>query len=182
MNITHEIAEYVEEFEEIRPRLVDEWLEHPDHIAIKAANTQHFEALLKQIRKGSWELGEVKRIISTNMNDGRRITTVILAGSLTVGSLGEVRRVEVMEPRPDKVGKDKVGLDHVEVYWPHLKQAEDHLTTIVGIIPKKQSNASHNTLNIIFGNQREFKLSDRQLTSIVNQDVREGRGEIIYEN
>lgn len=171
MNVVHEISSYATELEEhiSRQSLPWDWFDKPDHIAFKAANTSHFDALIKQIRKGSLGPG-VDEIVRTNM-DGRRIDVAFLAGPLVVGDLWEVNLVEIMEPRPEKAGKDKVGLDHMEFFHLSLGLIEKHFLDR-GVIPNFEPKPYHNTLCVQFGtSNRELKFTDNPLREVIKAEL-----------
>ena len=165
MNLTHEannygqsLSAYIENF-----KLPRQWFEHADHIAVKAANAQHYERLIAQFKPQSQEIYE------SELND-RRIATAFLAGPIAVASQWQVSLLEIMEPRPAMIGRDKVGLDHMEFFYPDLVAIEDRLEVIAGIIPVPQPKPGHNTLSIIFGKQNELKFTDRRLADVIRAE------------
>jgi hypothetical protein len=180
MNIDREIANYAIGLEYYirRERLPKEWFEQPDHIAIKAGNSLHYEQLLlSQIDEG---LPRVETVSETKM-DGRRIAVVSFVGPVAVGSEWRVKQLEVMEPRPEMVGKDRIGVDHMEFFQPDFEAIEYHLERISGIIPDIQRKSLHNSLSITFGKQgREVKFTDRRLADVIQLELEAEETEIIY--
>lgn len=175
MNIGHELANYAAELEKYiqSQSLPLEWFDEPDHIAIKAANAAHFDALVKQIRKGSLGV-EVQDMIRADV-DERRIALAFLAGSLAVGAEWQFRLVQIMGPQPDKAGKDKAGIDHMEFYQPLIKPIEQRLLK-TGLIPSVDSRLGHNTLSIMFGQAKnELKFTDNPLAEVPQEEQPSGK-------
>lgn len=180
--LVFEIADYTREVERgIRDtKLPQEYFDTIDHIALKAANRHHFDRVMEEFKRG-W-LAEAEKIYSTTL-DGRRIAVGLLAGPLVVGDLGTVDCLEIMEPRPERVGQDRVGLDHAE-FIPSISLMDlaARIETVNGIIPEWQPKAKHNTLCIRLGpTQREVKFTDRALRSIISEEYAARETELIYE-
>ncbi|CAN5457855.1 hypothetical protein BH10PAT3_BH10PAT3_6850 [soil metagenome] len=111
--------------------------------------------------------------------DGRRLATTQLTGTMLVGAFGEVSWVEIMEPRPAKVGKDVVGLEHMEFYYPHFDRITDVLKKNM-ISYEVQNNSGHAWVNIVLNNQRqELKLNDKSLGKTVQGEIADGTSYIL---
>jgi hypothetical protein len=185
MNFLHEINSYAADLERYisDERLPEEWFGNPDHLAIKAANARHFEDLIELFMKDN--PAEVSKIYCSRV-DNRRIASAFLAGHLAIGNLGEVNLIEIMEPRPEKIGHDKVGVDHMEFKPPHrLSVIAEDLAAIHGIIPAREPKSKHNTLSITFQPRgrgiREFKFTDSSLGPMVIQEYHANEANLIYE-
>lgn len=180
--LAFEITDYAREVEQgIKDsRLPQEYFKTIDHIALKAANSHHFDRIIEEFKRG-W-LAEAEKIFLTTL-DGRRIAVGLLTGPLAVGKLGTVDCLEIMEPRPERVGKERVGLDHAE-FMPAMKLADlaTRIETVSGIIPEWEPKAKHNTLCIHLGpNRREVKFTDRELRSIINEEYVAGETDLVFE-
>jgi predicted metalloenzyme YecM len=146
-----------------------EWFMSPDHIAIKAADAKDFEALIEEFRPHS------RRISCIDM-DSRRLAVALMNKSIPMGAFGKVELVEIMEPRPDKLGDDVVGFEHMEFYYPYLERVQEELQRRGlkdGI--KLQRNPAHSWVNIVLNDQgQELKLNDNSLAVIVRQELEPG--------
>jgi hypothetical protein len=157
-------AQKLSEFERRGNNLARRWLDEPDHVAIKAFNSRAYESLLAQV-EAQMEVDD--NIIVAELNE-RRIATAFLTGGLAVGEFGEVHMLEIMEPRPERVGKDKVGLDHVEFLVTDLVGVQRHLRR--GQVSfEHQVNSSHEFVSVRFGesHEHEVKFTDTSLADIV---------------
>lgn len=184
--LTHEIANYASDLKRFieDARLPEAWFANPnpDHLAVKAANATHFERLVETLKAN--ELADVQKIACTVL-DGRRIATAFLASEMLVGQDWEIGCLEVIEPRPERVGKDVVGVDHME-FDPRQKLSDvaQNLQSIHGIIPERQPKSGHNTLSVKFDakkGKREFKFTDKRLAVVVSEELRSGEATIIYQ-
>ncbi|MDQ3239526.1 MAG: VOC family protein [bacterium] len=88
--------------------LTDLVLPPVDHFAYKLQDAPSYEQYLEQIAFYATSVKYIK------INE-RRIATIILKDSISFKHLGQTSCLEVMEPRPQKVGIDFVGLEHIEV-------------------------------------------------------------------
>src|SRR5258706_9885739 len=87
--------------------LPKEWFVKPDHVAFKGAHTKDFERLIAYFKLLATQVSCIDM-------DGRSLVTAKLTTPVNVGQFGSVQWVEIMEPRPEKVGKDVVGFEHME--------------------------------------------------------------------
>lgn len=152
--------------------LPEEWFAEPDHIAFKCRNAEHFDEVLMQATDDSDQLSFVAK-------DGRRLASAHLEQPVYVESFGSVEWLEIMQPRPEKQGRDLVGLEHMEFYWPDFESAEEVLRDR-GITFEMQHNESLQWMNIIineFGH--ELKLCNRKLADIVGEDLANGDAESV---
>jgi hypothetical protein len=164
--LKHEINTYARELEIFtRHKISRQLFNEPDHVAYKAFNTPGFEQFLGQVRAEELE----EDIVIAEM-DGRRIATAFLAGSLALGSFGEVTVLEIMEPKPEKVGQNRAGLDHVEFYYPDFGNLQKILTRGQVNFSRTSINSSHNFIGVRFGEEsHELKFTDKRLADIVKQ-------------
>lgn len=96
-----------------------------DHLAIKMADSNDYERCVKDI------LSICSLMTEAQLNN-RRIATAKLEKKVNLTgssqSLSSVEYLEIMEPRPEKVGKDLVGIDHCEIdieSFPQLRKELD---------------------------------------------------------
>src|SRR5690349_1913904 len=103
------LAEYASALERFRKEsdLPEEWFAVPDHLAIKCADPADYERTVQE-----W-LSYADSLSYARLNN-RRLASANLSEPILVGVNGQVTWVEIMEPRPEKVGKDPVGIDHME--------------------------------------------------------------------
>lgn len=147
-----------------------EWFAEPDHIAVKCAGAEDFDAALEQ-----W-LPRAESLSYIWLN-GRRLATAQLLGPLAVGEEGEVSWLEIMEPKPEKAGKDVVGVDHMEFMFADFA-AVTALLRERDVVFEHQENPSHRWVSIdMYGH--ELKLNDLPLAAVVPKEIAEGTATII---
>lgn len=163
------IEQYAKDLQDFidRYELPAKWFKTPDHIAIKGADGLEYDYIVQDLLADAQQASEV------NM-DGRRLAAFQLISRVPVGELGSVNWLEIMEPRPEKVGKDIVGLEHMEFYYPEFDEVKSVLNKHK--IPfVMESNPGHAWINIVLNNQgQELKINDRLLADAVNQELEEG--------
>ena len=161
------LAKFIADFD-----LPTEWFKVPDHLAVKGADTKGFEELIAQFRPLSEQLSCIDM-------DGRRLATAKLKEDIPVGKFGLVSWLEIMEPRPEKVGKDVVGLEHMEFYYPDFAKAIKVLKDR-GINYTMQENPGHAWINIVLNKQgQELKLNNQTLGYIVTKELATGESQLI---
>lgn len=91
-----------------------------DHIAFKCADTAHYASICR----GLLDDNNVRTVYEMTMpGEGRRIAAAALQTPLAAHALdplwhpdmSQCQLIEIIEPRPERVGKDAVGIDHSEV-------------------------------------------------------------------
>lgn len=171
-NFEARVAAYAEALEDFRVHyeLPDEWFDRPDHLAIKCKDSADFEVAIEQWLPKSAELSYV------HLN-GRRLATALLLEPIAVGNLGTVEWLEIMEPRPEKVGLDPVGIDHMEFEFADFESAQEVLGE-KGVEFANQENPNHHWLSIL-ANGYEFKLNDRVLADIVEEELTNGEATVL---
>jgi predicted metalloenzyme YecM len=167
-----EIANYADALQSFwdQHELPHDWFMRPDHIAIKCADGPAFDKALEKWMPEAVELSYV------HMN-GRRLATALLLVPVTVGAFGDVEWLEIMEPRPERIGSDPVGIDHMEFYYDDFEAAIEVLNA-KGIEFAMQKNPNHNWLSIM-ANGHEFKLNDRLLADIVAAELDSGEATVL---
>jgi hypothetical protein len=159
-------AETLEGFIE-RYELPDKWFKAPDHLAVKCADGLDYVYRMEELMPDAVQASEI-------VMDNRRLATLQLITPVVVGGLGEISWLEVMEPRPEKVGKDLVGLEHMEFYYPDF----DEVTALLAkydIEFTLQQNPGHAWVNIVLNEQgQELKLNDRLLSETVAEELDNG--------
>lgn len=139
-----------------------------DHLAIKAANREDYLEYLKS-------LSDHQKGWSEWPNGGRRLLTAELDDSIDFGSLGETRVLEVMEPRPERVGVDVVGFEHIELFRsdlnPVINLLNQHNVEYV-----QEDNGEHQAVVVkINSTGQELKFTDSQLLNITARQLVDGR-------
>lgn len=152
--------------------LPEEWFVRPDHIAFKCRNADHFDEVLMQATDDADQLSFVAV-------DGRRLASAHLEQPMYVESFGSVEWLEIMQPRPERQGKDLVGLEHMEFYWPDFESAEEVLRDR-GVSFELQHNDKQQWMSIIIdGFGHELKLCNRTLGDIVSEELANGDAESV---
>jgi predicted metalloenzyme YecM len=148
--------------------LPEKWFTKPDHLAIKAKDAAAYDAHVEY-----WKDKAVKGRVSEIKMNGRRLGTVRLKEPFSVGPFGIISWIELMEPRPNMVGKDKVGLDHMEFYYPKFDEVMTALKER-DVIAKLESNPSHEWISIILHDGHELKLNNGRLGTMVSKEIKQG--------
>ncbi len=165
-----ELQRFVSEYD-----LPDAWFVEPDHIAFKASDSSSFGELIKNFEP-------ISSRISAMRMDGRRLATAELSTSVQVLGFGAVRLVELMEPRPEKVGTDYVGLEHMEFYYPNFEEVKTQLDTRK-IAYTEQSNSGHAWINVVLNTAgQELKLNNKLLADTVADEISRGETEVIWQS
>lgn len=158
--------------------LPSEWFVEPDHIAIKCRDGEHFLETMDEFRV-------VSRAITYIHKSERRLGTAMLLSGISIGRLGKVDIVEIMEPKPEKVGRDIVGVEHMEFFYPDFTAAQAFLqmqaTERGQEVPHELdlSNSVHQTLVLPFADGYEIKLNNRTLADIIPEEFANGEA-ILY--
>lgn len=144
-----------------------EWFGVPDHLAIKCADGTDYDYRLEELMIDASAGSQVAL-------DGRRLGALQLISPQPVGQLGSVGWLEIMEPRPEKVGDDVVGLEHVEFYYPDFAEIAE-LLDARGVAYTEQSNPGHTWINIVLNEAgQELKLNNRLLADVVAEELADG--------
>jgi len=167
INFEAELTAYAEAVKSFRAEydLPAEWFAGPDHVAIKCAGSSDYEATL-----ALW-LPKAAQAQYVELN-GRRLASARLLEPITVGGLGRADWLEVMEPRPEKVGIDPVGVDHMEFVFTDFAAAERVLRA-KGIPYEAQQNPGHEWLSIL-ADGHEFKLTNKSLADVIAAEFASG--------
>ena len=166
--------EYVQDLEELIDKywLPAGWFETPDHIAVKCSNSIDFEDTLDWYKDKSAQLSLVEM-------DGRRLAAAKMFSSITIASLGSVEWVEIMEPRPEKIGRDVVGFEHMEFYYPDFEAIKDILKDR-RIKFEMQKNPGHAWINVVLNSAgQEVKFNDKPLSEVVAHEIETGQSLIV---
>lgn len=169
-----EIDDYAKSLEDFigSHELPEKWFKRPDHIAIKCADGLDYEYRLQELSPDSSQSSQIEM-------DGRRLATLHLITNQAVGNLGSVEWLEVMEPRPEKVGKGIVGLEHMEFYFPDFKEVTETLVD-KNLEFELEENPGHRWVNIVINaSGQELKLNDRLLADIVEEELENGISHLI---
>lgn len=155
-----------------RHELPEAWFKTPDHIAIKCADALDYAYRMEALIPDAVWASEI------TMNE-RRLGTLELTNPISVGELGAVQWIEVMEPRPERVGDDVIGLEHMEFYYPEFDEITQILTDRK-IEYQLQSNPGHSWVNIVINDQgQELKLNDKLLGDTVREEIEQGIARVI---
>ena len=127
-----------------------------DHIAIETADSVSFETFLKRV-------GTFASSLEYFNDGGRRIASAVLSKSILCGRFGTTDTLEIMEPRPHKVGKDRVGFEHVEFYHHDLDAIRSALQQR-GVEFISEENDFHKTVVCVINDlHQEIKFTSSRL-------------------
>jgi hypothetical protein len=184
MNLRYEIPQAAENIEDgIRKgRLPERWFDTLDHIAIKTANPDHYNQIIKDLKSGVLLRpfsAEISRIVEARIQN-RRIAIAELVGQMAVGNWS-IEDFEVIEPRAEMIGKFKAGVDHFEFFSEiPLTELEKRLEQVFGIVPILQSNSWHRTLSFPLGtNRTEVKFTDWPIHDVIANQLMLNEAEVI---
>jgi len=172
INFKSELAVYAEAIETFRLEyeLPNEWFARPDHVAIKCADSTDYDSMV-----GEW-LPSATHCYYVHLNN-RRLGTAKLLSPIAIGNLGTVQWLEIMEPRPEKVGIDPVGVDHMEFDFVGFNAAEEILNA-KGVSYERQKNPNQEWLSIM-AHGHEFKLSSKPLDDIIAAELASGAATVL---
>lgn len=173
-----EYEEEIEQFAETLQLFIDKyelpekWFKTADHLAVKCADALDYVFRMEELMPDAAQASEI-------VMDKRRLAALRLTSPVPVGNLGEVSWLEVMEPRPEKVGKDVVGLEHMEFYYPDFDEVTELLAKL-GVAYELQSNPGHSWVNIVLNEKgQELKLNDRLLGETVAEEIDNGTSRVL---
>jgi hypothetical protein len=147
--------------------LPPEWFRVSDHVAIKCEDGFDYEHVVEELLPDTTQASQVEL-------DGRRLGALWLTSDIPIGDITRVTWVEIMEPRPEKVGKDMVGVEHVEFYYPDFEEITDILDE-KEVPYELQQNPGHAWVNITLNDQGlELKLNNRVLADVVEEELDQG--------
>lgn len=151
----------------VQYELPAEWFASPDHLALKCADSIDYDYTLQELLADAQLAAEV-------FMDQRRLAALHLTVQQAVGTLGSVEWLEIMEPRPAKLGKGMVGLEHMEFYYPDFDEITKVLTTRK-VTFTLQANPGHAWVNIVLNQSgQELKLNNRPLADVVREELADG--------
>lgn len=138
-----------------------------DHLAIKMYDGAAYEQALRNIRPFC------RHLIEANL-DKRRITIAVLQEPLELPGFGKTQMIEIMEPRPHMVGKDIVGIDHVELLLKDLEEAAS-LMAAKGIKIGDGVNIYHHTVVVRINKKgQEIKFSNKPIETTLKEEMKAG--------
>lgn len=144
-----------------------------DHFAIKVENETMLDTVVEAIRPYCLDKCGNTPGLSVRTMHGRRIAVALLKNPLYLGS-DAVYCIEIMQPRPEAEGNDVVGLDHLELIQPNLREVEQFL---------KEKNADYYVDNtnpykaivVAFVNDRKerLKFTNKTLSEIIPMQIQD---------
>jgi hypothetical protein len=184
-NLVHEITEYGADVDQLWAveSLPDPWLKRADYLAIKAANSNHFEKLLELLKTD--EIARAKKMTCTTVNE-RPFVTVTLIGELIIGRGWGTKLLNIAGPRPGEETQEDISIDHV------CFQPRENLNKVARMLKspgismehKHAEAGGHTSLNVTFeigGKTRMIKLGGRSLMAVVYEESRAGLARTIYQ-
>lgn len=143
-----------------------------DHAAYKCVSSEEFETSLSELKVKA-------NHISVIVMDGRRLATIELVSPLSLGDLGLTYYLELMEPKPERIGTILTPFDHIELYNPNFELVENELQE-KGISFTHFANDNHKALVITINSlNQQLKFTDSHLREISKKEVSEKRAKIL---
>jgi predicted metalloenzyme YecM len=165
-------ADLLTEFRYAHGLLAKSLFKIPDHLAIKCHDASHFEETLETWKPRAAQASWV-------WLNRRRLASIQLQEELLVGEFGAITWLEIMEPRPERVGKDIVGIEHMEFVVPNLELMQTKLNDR-GIDFEPQHNEHHAWLNIPINQLgQELKFTNTTLLEMTEIGLENGDAEIV---
>jgi predicted metalloenzyme YecM len=154
-----------------RNELPGDWFKSPDHLAIKCADSKDYDQQIQAWKKHS-ETGKMSEV----KLHGRRLAVARLLKEIPLTAFGGVYWLEIMEPRPEKIGKGIVGLEHIEFYSTNFDVIQKVLSNKgIEYEMQGQDNPGHSWVNIILNDAgQELKLNDNPLSVVIPQELQDG--------
>jgi predicted metalloenzyme YecM len=131
-----------------------------DHIAYKCKDAQEFDGVIAE-----WlpNVAQCHYIILNN----RRLASARFTVPIDLAGVGPVAWLEIMEPRPSKVGQDFVGVEHAEIVVEDLERIAA-LCDEKKIAYTRYSNPRHSAVVVSLSPQgHEIKFTDSSIADIV---------------
>lgn len=100
-----------------------ELLSVPDHLAVQAEDITDFEKRVKALIP---HIEHAKDVVTIDVQ-GRFLTSIKIAGGLSLGMFAPVRWVQVLEPKSPR--SSWPGPDHLSFYYADLDKAESRLNS-----------------------------------------------------
>lgn len=153
-------------------RFPRELLTEPDHAAIKVADASDFDTKLHALKPFA------EQVAFTEM-DWRFLAAAQLLVPLSLMPHRYVDWIEILEPKPEEVGKDFVGLKYGEFYFGNFGLAERKLRSRK-ITFDHRSDDSHRWLSIVINEHgQELRLTDTKLVETVSEELESGTARLI---
>lgn len=152
--------------------LPNEWFVAPDHLAIKCADALDYAFRIEELIPDASQTSEI-------VLDKRRLAALKLVSPIDLGNNRQLLWLEVMEPRPEKLGKSLIGLEHIEFIFPDFEKVIELLNNRK-IKFTLQQNLGHAWINIVINQSgQELKLNDRLLSDIVAEEIAKGISRVL---
>lgn len=146
-----------------------------DHVAIKALNRKVYDDYIKIYLPLS------KQISSAVVND-RDLATTQLYEPLDAGTWGQVKLLEIMEPRPNAIATTHDLIDHIELLVSDLEAIKSALIN-KNVEFSEQSNDQHSTVVVEINEWgQEVKFTSRGLGEIAQKQIQNGEAKIVTLN
>ncbi len=143
-----------------------------DHVAIKALDKATYDEYLKIY-------GPLSSRLSYEAVGHRDIATSELINPLDAGTFGNVKLLEIMEPKPDAIATTYDMIDHIELLVPDLELIKVALQE-KDIEFKVQSNENHTAVVIPMTEwDQEVKFTDRSLLDIAEKQIANNTAQVI---
>ena len=144
-----------------------------DHFAIKVEDENEFEKIVTAFLPYCVEKKNSTPGLSVRTMHGRSIAVALLKHPLTFGE-EFFDCIEIMQPRPEKQGTDVVGIDHLELITPKLKEIEALLKNARADFYVDATNP-YKEIVVSFVNDKRWriKFTNKTLEEIVPLQIRD---------
>ncbi len=139
-----------------------------DHVALKAKDLVNYNSLVKQFLPNSISAQYV------NLNN-RKIFTSTLDFEIILPQIGRTNEIEVIEPRPEKVGQGFSGFEHIEIYLSDLSALQSKLNHH-NIQHDYEDNGFHKAITVKLNSiGQEVKFTNTSLENVLKEEQKEGK-------
>ena len=138
-----------------------------DHGAIKVTDGDEYDRILPALQAMS---ASGQYVV---MNE-RRLATLQLREPIKYGTFGESYYLEVMQPRPAKVGSDLVGFEHAEILVDNLDRCEREVQAS-GAVYERVDNGQHKAIVVRLNpSGQEIKFTDTPIALVLEREKEAG--------
>lgn len=143
-----------------------------DHVAIKALDRKVYDEYIKIY------LPLANRMSCAVVND-RDLATAKLYEPLDAGTWGQIKLLEIMEPRPGTIATTHDLIDHIELLVSNLEEIKVALTN-KNVMFSEQSDDQHKTVVVEINEWgQEVKFTNRSLQDISDKQIASGAAKVI---
>ncbi len=148
-------------------KIPKEWFGHPDYATIVAANITDLQQLVEAPRK--------ERVFINPEQEDRFDISAKLAGALSIGKVGHLRWVEILEPSKEEQIAGAIGLQIMRFYCNDFEKSRYFLGAR-GIPHEIIEFDGHYEINVFFDPElNSFRLVNKHIEAITEERLSEGK-------